>query len=62
MVVAECVDADAAEQIEIAIALLIDDVYAFAAYEEDGAPVVSGEQQPRFRGANLFEFRHPITS
>ena len=56
MVIAERIDADAAEQIEIAIAVLIDDVNAFTAYEENGAAIVCGEQQPRFRGANLIEF------
>ena len=56
MVVSERVYADPAQQIEIAVAFLVDDVHAFAAGEEDRATLIRGQQQPVFRGANLFEF------
>ena len=46
MVVAERVHADAAQQIEIAFALFVDDVHAFAADEEDRATLIRGQQQP----------------
>ena len=56
MAVAEGVDADAAEQVEILRTVLVDDMDALAADEEDGVAVVGGKQEPAFRGANLIEF------
>ena len=56
VVVAERVDADAAEQVEISSSVLVDDVNALAADKEDGVAVVGGKQQPGFGGANLIEF------
>ena len=62
MVIAERVDADAAEQIEIAIAVLVDDVHTFAADKKNRAAIVRGKQQAGLRGANLFEFHLSRTS
>jgi hypothetical protein len=56
MVISKCIDADAAEQIEVAIAFFVDDVNALTADEEDGVAVVGRKQKLRFRGANLIEF------
>ena len=56
MAVAEGIDADAAEQIEVAIAVLVDDVHALTPHKEDGVAVVGGDEQPGFSGANLIEF------
>ncbi len=55
MCVAQRVDADAAQQVEIARALFVDEVDALAAHKENRIAVVSGKQQPRFSGLNLFE-------
>jgi hypothetical protein len=62
MIVTQGIHADPAQQIEIAIALLVDDVHAFAADKQDGAPIVRGKQQSGFRSLNLFELHLPKTS
>ena len=54
--VAESVDADAAEQIEVADAVLVDDVDAFAVCEQNGEALIGGEQEFGLRCANLIEF------
>ena len=54
--IAESVDADAAEQVEVADAVLIDDVDTFAMGEQNGEPFVCCQQQFGFRCANLIEF------
>jgi hypothetical protein len=58
MVIAERVDADAAEQVEVLRTVLVDDVNTLAADKEDGVAVVGGKQKLCFRGANLIEFGH----
>ena len=58
MAVSKRIYADAAEQVEIFIALLVDDVHTLAANEKDGVPLISGKQQFGFCCANLIEFRH----
>ena len=62
MRVPERIDTDAAEQIEISVALLIDEMNAFAAHKENRIALIGGEQQPFFRGANLIELRHFFSS
>ena len=56
MAVSQCVYADAAEQVEIALARFVDDMHAFTLNKEDGIPVVCGKQQPGFGSANLVKF------
>ena len=53
MAVAERVDADAAEQVEILRTVLVHDVNALTAHKEDGVALIGGKQQLGFRGANL---------
>ena len=48
MPVAQRVDADAAQQVEIAVSLVVDQVHAFAADKQDGIALVGLEQQLRF--------------
>ena len=62
MVVAEGVDANAAEQIEVLRTVLVLDVDPFTVHEQNRAPIVRGKQQTGLRGANLFEFHRTTTS
>ena len=61
--VAEGGDADAAEQIEIVVAVLVGEVDAVAAGEEDRIAFVGVQEQLLFGGLQGFEFCHAtITS
>src|SRR5271157_945491 len=55
MGVAQRVDADAAQQVEIAIALFVDELHELAANEVNGVAAICGKQKPCFGGLNLFE-------
>ena len=55
MAVAERVNADAAQQVEIALALLVDEVHTLSASEKNGIAVVGGKQQLGFGCANFIE-------
>ena len=55
MVVAERADADAAEQVEVLGALLVVEVHAFAAGEEDGIAFVGRKEELAFGGLQLGE-------
>jgi hypothetical protein len=57
MTVSQRVDADAAQQVEIAVAFLIDEVHTLASHEEKGIAVIGLKQEPRFGGLDLLEFR-----
>ena len=52
--IAQRVDADAAEQIEIAVAVLIDQMNVFAGDKQNRKAIVGVDQEPRFGGLNLF--------
>jgi hypothetical protein len=56
MAIAEGVDADAAEQVEVLRTVLVDNMNAFTTNEKDGVAVIGGKQKPAFSGANLIEF------
>ena len=56
MAIAEGVDADSAEQVQIAIAFFVDDVNASPTDKEDGVAIVSLQKEFRFCCANLIEF------
>ena len=56
VIVAEGVDADAAEQVEVLRTVLVNDVNTLTRHEENGVAVVGGDEQPGFSGANLIEF------
>src|SRR6202522_3930374 len=58
MAVAQRIDADAAEQVEIMLAILVNDVYAFAAHKENWVAVICVQQQFALSSFNLFQFRH----
>jgi len=60
--VAERVDANAAEQVEVAAALLVDEVHALAPLEEEGIAVVGGKQKSRLSLANSIEFHFGVLS
>ncbi len=55
--VAERVDTNAAEQVKVLRTVLVNDVNTLTRHKEDGAAVISLQQQPAFRGANLIEFQ-----
>ncbi len=46
MAVAKRVDADAAQQVEVFVAMLVNDVHTLAAHEKDRVPFVGLKQQP----------------
>ncbi len=56
------IDPNAAQQVEIAVALFIDEMNTFASDEEKGIALVGLKQQLRFYGFDLVEFRHFIHS
>ena len=58
MAISQCVHTDPAQQIQVAIALLIDEVHTFAAHEEDGIALVGLEQQLRFGGLDSSQLGH----
>ncbi len=62
MAVTQRVDADAAQQVEIAVTLLVDDVYTLAAHKQQRVAFIGGKQQPLFCGTNLIQFRQFLFS
>ncbi len=55
MTVAERVHADAAQQVEIVVAVFVDEMYALAANKQNRVAVVCGKEQPCLGGVDLFE-------
>src|SRR6202046_10733 len=58
MAVAEAADTDAAEEVEIVVAVFIAQVHAFAADEEDGVAFVGVKEQILLCSLNGLQFAH----
>ena len=62
MRVAEGVDADAAEEVEVAFAVFVDQMHAFAALKEERVAVVGAEQQLRLSSFQFVQFHRVLLS
>ena len=52
VVVAECIDSDSAQEIQIALALRVPEIHAASANKQDGLALVGGKQKLRFHAGD----------